>query len=804
MKKTLSSMMKKGLTILLVLVFSLSAFACDRGKDSTGNSSSVGGNSSSTGGSSSNVEPPKPAVTISIEADKETIKIGEEVNLTVTVLNAEDISYTWSVSENGENLVQIADDVLSIVDGAEIILDTIVTLTATSNEDKNAKASKTIKVIAPVVEGRVGELTSEMIEYIGNPSITVTGTLKDIYFDNRNAYLSDETVYDMSVQMEDGKWKSSWNIASASVDFIPQIIETSYVRSDKDGVKDAYGNVGHELNQLYINKNNEVATKVVKDYMSVPAIWESQHLWNHIANLNVNEFKYNAENDLYVYAVDWNNEASAYLMTYLAYSLTPLLETTLSEIAFVVEDGAISKLIGKVDRTYYGLDEQTGDFDAYEDTIVELTFSNVGSTTVSNPTPYDAPEFAQELQTALDEMKNAKNYTFRTVDTSISAPSGSGDDYEFSAGSEITTKGVNTAPSATGKVGTVGLVTEDKILLHETGKYSYSMDDKVYYYSYSGYVQNEDETYDYFEDEKGVLTGKRKYVGSMFDAMPSFDFSTNVFKFDGSTIEKVGNKNLTLYKFTLRESAITREVAMELSTDGKDGAALANADLAIWVTAINGENHIYKVQIPYDLVSGTYTGTYTITYDSLGTTTIAESYFEDYVPRVIPKVWADTLTKYYQINFQGNWYEENTQTVIDATYGAIGVDIPTPEMIFEIFGDSMNGPFYDWKETDKTDSEGNVIKRGWVSINATASEELLDENSRIIDFDAFKVRMDAIFAKYGYALSPANTDITGGESGQASRWITYTKGDIMVVIENNHTKFFFIDFYKLGDWTLKR
>ena len=271
MKKTLSSMMKKGLTVLLVLVFSLSAFACDRGKDSTGNSS-VGGNSSSTGGSSSNVEPPKTAVTISIEADKETIKIGEEVNLTVTVLNAEDLSYTWSVSENGENLVQIADDVLSIVDGAEIILDTIVTLTATSNEDKNAKASKTIKVIAPVVEGRVGELTSEMIEYIGNPSITVTGTLKDIYFDNRNAYLSDETVYDMSVEMEDGKWKSSWNIASASVDFIPQVIETSYVKSDKDGVKDAYGNVGHELNQLYINKNNEVATKVVKDYMSVPAI----------------------------------------------------------------------------------------------------------------------------------------------------------------------------------------------------------------------------------------------------------------------------------------------------------------------------------------------------------------------------------------------------------------------------------------------------------------------------------------------------------------------------------------------------
>ena len=52
--------------------------------------------------------------------------------------------------------------------------------------------------------------------------------------------------------------------------------------------------------------------------------------------------------------------------------------------------------------------------------------------------------------------------------------------------------------------------------------------------------------------------------------------------------------------------------------------------------------------------------------------------------------------------------------------------------------------------------------------------------------------------------SVANTDITGGESGKASKWVTYTNSEIMVVIENIGTKFLYIKFYKLGDWSLNR
>ncbi|MBR4420732.1 MAG: hypothetical protein IKT32_07595 [Clostridia bacterium] len=779
--KKLSSTMKKFVTLLLTVVLGVSAFACKPDDNSS---------TDSTNGSSVVIPP---AVSISLTSDKDTLKVGEEVNLTVVVSNSDNQDYDWEVSENGKDLVQIADDVLTVRDGVTVKFDTPIVVTAVAKADKNARASKTITVIAPVVEGRVGDLTSDMLVAVGNPSITVTGTLTDIYFDNYNSYLNDETVYDMIVEMQEGKWKGSWKVAG-DTDYMTD----SYLRGEKDGVKDYYGNIGHAMEKVYINKNNEVDKKTVKDYMSFPAIWESQHLWNHLANLNVNEFVYDSVNDYYVYQVKENDEASLYLMTYLSYSLTPLLADTLVEIALTLDENktAITSLIGKTERLYYGLDEQSGDFDAYADTIIELTFSNVGSTTVSDPTPYSDPMHADKLIEALDEMKNATNYTFDTVDKTIYAAQGNGDDYEM---------GVNTGNTATGTVGTRGEVTQEKILIKETGKYSYGMDDKLYHHSYRGYVQNNDGTYDYFEDKAGVLVGKRKYTGNIMDAMPNFEFSASVFKYAGTeTVEVGNNKYQTLHKFVLRENSITREVGMEVCIDGKDAAALATAKLTLWVLEVNGQCHLYKSSVPYDLVSGTYTGTYETTYGRVGTTTIDDSAFVDYVPRVIPTSWADTVTKYYQVNFAGNSYEENTSTVFEASYGDAADSIPSPVLFFEAFGDSMNGPFYDWKETSELDASGNAIKMGWVSINLTVDASWLDENDRIEDFDALVAHVDSVFAKYGFARSAGNSDITGGESGHASKYLTYINDEIMVVIENIGTRYLYIDFYKLGAWTLKK
>ena len=265
--KKLSSIMKKLMTVMLVFVLAVSVVACrDKNNDNSGSSGSS---------SSSTPDSVPPAVSITLTSDKDTIKVGEEVSFTVVVSNSENTAYEWSVSDNGKEIVQIADNVLSVKEGATIKFDTAVTVTATAKADRNATASKTITIIAPVVEGRVGDLTSEMIQAIGNSSITVTGTLTDIYFDNYQSYLNSETVYDMYVEMEDGKWKGAWKVQSDD-----SYITDSYRKGAKDGVKDYNGNIGHQMEKIYINKNNQVAVSAVKDYMSYPAIWESQHLWN--------------------------------------------------------------------------------------------------------------------------------------------------------------------------------------------------------------------------------------------------------------------------------------------------------------------------------------------------------------------------------------------------------------------------------------------------------------------------------------------------------------------------------------------
>ena len=46
--------------------------------------------------------------------------------------------------------------------------------------------------------------------------------------------------------------------------------------------------------------------------------------------------------------------------------------------------------------------------------------------------------------------------------------------------------------------------------------------------------------------------------------------------------------------------------------------------------------------------------------------------------------------------------------------------------------------------------------------------------------------------------------MTGGESGRSNRYITFIKGDVQIVIENNFTKYFWIYIYETGAWSLSR
>lgn len=806
----------RGVVVLLLLaVVTLCVVSCDLGSSSTTpNGTTTTPGTTTPGTNPSTTNPPVTPVTISVSASASSIAIGEKVQLTADVQGTDITDVIWTVSDESLVSVNMLGELTVI---GELTIDKIVKVTATSVADPTVSAFKTIIVNAPRTDGRVGELTSEMIAALGNQSITATGTLTDYYQDFKNSANNSTHVYNMMVQMNDGAWKGTWS-QKGSV----YLLTDNYRRGD-DGYTDQAGNYGHALMTMYIDRHNEVTSAVVKDYMSIPGIWESQHLWNHLGNLDVNRFTYDPEKNVYKYTTNMEDADDLYLMTYISYSLTPMLSDTVAELYLTVEDGRITKLTAQTEVLLYGENTEE-DPDAMSYTVFEVTFSEIGTTTVPDPTPYEAPEYADKLTAALANMGNAHNYTYKVVDTATNEPS-YGDDYTMSVPAATAmslslpnrTSAYRDYVSSVGTVGAVGYVTADAILVAKTGKYAYSMDGNDYYTHYTGLKQNADGTYEEFaySSKDDAFYGTRKLTGNIFDNMPTFDFSANIFEFEGMHRDKTTGR--TLYTFSLIESAITRDVAMQVSAYGYADDAEASAGTVLQIV-VDDAGNLISTTFPYSIVGGVYMGYCTTTYSNVGTTALEEGTFDNYIPRVLKTSWSEyTMDDYYylfstQCKAYG-CYDEATGTydhsghtatadvVLQSIFGDQWTNVPAPDVLFGLFGDNIHGPWYDYKVVG-TDADGKDINHGYISINTTSAH--YDENGRITDYPELMAEVQRVLEGYGFSLSLANTDTTGGESGQSARYVTFIKGDIQIVFENLGTKYIYIDIYKTGDWTLKR
>jgi len=747
------------------------------------------------------VEPVRPTehVTIAVSTEKDTISEGETLALNVEITGTTNKGYSVVVSS--PNLLKVEDGIISVI--GKVVVDKRVDITVTADADQTAQAVKTLIIKAKTIEGQVGELTSKMIEDLGNESVTVTGELADYYVDFNDSSNSTTHKYNMTVEMAQNAWKGSWY----SLEAPENIITDSYRKGEKDGLKDQNGNTGHGLERIYIDKNNKVTSSLVKDYISVPTLWETQHLWNHLGQLIITKFVYDVETELYEYVFDPLNMDDLYLMTYLSFSLTPMLSDTLNKLYLKVENGVITKLLAQTEVLYYGSDTQD-EADAMSYTTVEITFSKFGTTKVSEPVPFEAPENVEILEKALNKMKSVKNYTFQITDVQTYAPSVDGDDYAMQSTSStkavksllqrLTEKAVKNYLSSTGTVGCKGLVTEDAVLLAVTGKYDSSLDDKLYHTEYSGYKKITDTTYDYFQYDTDLktLAGQSRRNGTIFDELPTYDFSGSVFDYVGSS----SSKGKILHTFMLRDSVLTRDIALELAIYdyGKSGATSTSLTLTV---TVDNDGNLVRAQIPYS-ISDVYLGYYNISYTNIDSTTFEEGTFDGYVPRVVKTSWDEYVTKYYSPTFSTkDSHDENTSVVLEAVYGKkVASYFPSPALFIEVIGDNIFGPFYNWKEKG-TDSDGNKIYTGYISINARSDK--FDENQQITNYEEIITKLRTNLEKEGFTYSIENSDISGGETGRSDRVVCFIKDDIQIVITNNFTRYLSIYFYKTGDWKLK-
>ena len=183
-------------------------------------------------------------------------------------------------------------------------------------------------------------------------------------------------------------------------------------------------------------------------------------------------------------------------------------------------------------------------------------------------------------------------------------------------------------------------------------------------------------------------------------------------------------------------------------------------------------------------------GFITTQYAAVGTTVLPEDLFDNYTPRVIIDSWEDYTVMYHPAG------DIDALSALTQIFGEDAKDIPNPQVFIDIFGDNLNGPFYDEIKVG-TDADGNDITRGQIGFNTSGTE--FDENAKITNWDEIVAKLDASLGKLGFSKSIANS----GEYG-ADRYVTYVKNNIQIVIDNNYTKHIWIDFYFTGDWTLKK
>jgi len=762
--------------------------------------------------------------------EKARLEKGDTVTVNATSSDGSDVLLGIS----NTTLAKIEGNVVTIIE--EPTHEESLVVTATLKDYPSVFVARQYYVKAPVIEGQVNGangnvLTTAAIASLGNKNITVNGVVSDYFYDSSDG---SETIHEYitKVLMEEGKWYGEW-YATPEEGKQPSVITDSFVATADANYVGEGGNIGRGVQRVFIDKDNKVSSKLKTSSLSVPYLWDNTHYWNHIEEFATNiseKFVYRPDEDVFEYVWKTYNDQGAeivpdeydyFLMTYIAYSFTPMLEDTFENVYFKMENGEITQILAKTK-------EETGSNKNRAYTEAVFTFENIGTTVVSDPQPYEKDSRNADLETALAKMKSATSYTFDTEEVTTQAGEQDPSDYEISASTSAGTK--FPATSSTGTVGLKGRITQDAILLTKTGKYSYTMDgENSYHMNYYGYKNNTDGTYDYFEFDFTTqqLKGKRKSEGTIASVLPGWNLSADVFKFAGSNTDADGK---TVTKYVLRNSQIIEGAAKEVCMHTDVDQTVASSQIEFTIT-VDSDGNVVSTTFPYEYPG--YAGYCKTTYSKVNATSFTDE-FDGYVERVLPE-WSDLKTvKYYhkhtpdlkqyecynpkaEGNDQYHYYPDkcthiaSLDVVINAVFKENASVFPTLSDFRRIFDDNINMAgdtndilgFFDFKTEELAD--GTERYTDFVTWTASAPKQYLDENGALYGdgFNDFFTRLNSVMVNLGYTFNSGNSDLTGGVAGTLDKKAVYSiEGKLTIVYEFGRNNRVDIDVYNFGDYKL--
>ncbi len=659
----------------------------------------------------------KGLVSVNLSLDKTSLQKATEANPDADKANLN----AWATG-GAELVFATSSDLIEVVEEGkgyivrlvgDVRFDTTATITASLKD--NANISKTISVRLlqtrgnqEPVEGKNGiRLTKENLGEISNASITSTGVLSDITLTVSNGR-EDKNSYEMLVKMAQDRWYGAWNIMGKKL-----VTSDTYVKSATTvNARDESGNIvaKNVMDRLYINSQNQLASKTVKNSASVPTLWENQHLWNHLTTsyLTVDDFNFDEEVDAaalgyvsrgtsntsmsaFKYRFDATDEQTAYLFAYIKQSLTPLAggDDAIEDLWVIVDSEGVLGIYAKTYvESYWGTEDNTpvegGEPVSKSWSTIMLTLSDIGTTTVADPAPYTVGtrDVYTILEKSLSYMKDSKSYKFMAVDTATRAPTVNEDDYNVSGGvgsgstgsgsssgsathsgkfyDHVDSVGLN-GKAATGTMGYVVANTANPFVLFEqVGKYESSMDDNIYHFTYTGYKGFTDGSgaayYEEFAYNSKIdgFAGTRIVNADISTVLPLFNFSTALFKYDSMNMD--GDREV--HTFSLIDPTLTYDVVQQMSIDKQRNSASSSAENTVQISVAYDTSKeesdpsaytIVSTSYPYSFAGGTYAGYITTYYYGIGTTTITENevFGNKYQQRVLPTSWAEVAHKGY-------------------------------------------------------------------------------------------------------------------------------------------------------------
>ncbi len=764
--------------------------------------------------------PKKPTLNINF-TDKIT-NTNQSVYVTPSPVSSQII---LSLSGEGSELLEVDGNYIRFK-GTELpAYDMRVNVRAELKDDPEVNVTKVLTIKAKVQEGQVAgknfTFTSAHLAKLFTNNLTITGTLTDCYRKAGSATI-EETPYDITVMMNEGKWWGAWNAVGQSnrnVEYYYKGVgENDIVEIVENKVTNSY----NVIYKSYVDKDNNVSTTILKDYESTPALWQKQYYWNPFEEyISINNIEYDNQLDMFQivpYSANGStseaNNKFAYFSAYLAFAFTPILTAsdTLTDIYLMVElvDGVPTVTGLKAATPQIALSETEVEY-----TTIELRFTDIDSTVIEEVQPNGEPANKDLLASALEEMRNADNYYFKAVETPTYTPTSDESDYVTAATSLYATKNspIKNETVSNGYEGLEGWITNSSIMLKRGVKIQ---DDGgfVYAMTYTGYRANANNTHDFFEYVGGStakFVAKQQKQGSLDTELPKFDMSVNAFRYVGQ--RQVSGR--MVHVFTLNDANNTRAVAMQMTMHSyaSDACFDANRRLEVYVSA---EGNLVSVVFPYEISRGDR-GYVTVNYSGVGTTTEIVSLQEsgdeaNYIPRERKSTWAEVVIDDYRPSHSTLTPPESRTAdyVLKAILGqSVNINsIPSFGEFVNLFDDNVTSVSFNYTEVS-TNKYKDIIR-----FNIGLDKTLLDENSKLLteQYEEILENLKTMMAKYNFTYDANNSryerdpdtnkvDVMYTSTRYAS-FISEQSENCQILVYNLRTGWLYVEIMPLGAWQL--